>query len=117
LRKNGIIFQIAACLPLPTTTDTLLAQLDSILQQAGFSVSPAADQSFAEDATPARLRLVSDQLGERARFNADDLPVLDHEWCKGGLGASVNCDVEPPVTVRPGDPAWFREAGVERRFL
>jgi hypothetical protein len=29
----------------------------------------------------------------------------------------VNCDVEPPVTVRTGDPARFREAGVERRFL
>ena len=49
--------------------------------------------------------------------NADDLPVFAREWCKGGLKASVNCDVEPPVTFRPGDPEWFREAGVERRFI
>jgi hypothetical protein len=49
--------------------------------------------------------------------NGDDLPVFARGWCKGGLAACVNCGTDPPVEVRPGDPGWFREAGVERRFV
>jgi len=51
------------------------------------------------------------------RSNADDLPIFARKWCRGGLKAIVDCDVEPPVTSRPGDPEWFRDAGVERRFI
>lgn len=161
--------QVAAYWQLPTTTDTLLPRLDSILQAAGFSVCTAADQrpSKGNNRTPTteilgwcRVALGSEkaffslhpsregpwtslQVRSRRRHsvkalenvfqdlidqlqpqevalrlsNADDLPVFARDWCKDGLKASVNCDTEPPVTVRPGDPEWFREVGVERRFV
>jgi hypothetical protein len=49
--------------------------------------------------------------------NADDLPIFAQEWCKGGIGVCVNCDSEPMIEFRPGDPGWFREKGVERRYV
>jgi hypothetical protein len=150
-------------------TDTLLPRLDSILQAAGFSVYPAADQRpskgrnrtqtmeilgwsrvalgsekaffslyFSREGPWISLQVRSRRLQSVRAFesvfrdlvdqlrpqevalrisNADDLPLFARESCKGGLKASVNCDVEPPATFRPGDPEWFREVGVERRFI
>jgi hypothetical protein len=161
--------QISAYWQVPTTTDTLLPRLDSILRDAGFSVCSTADQArngarnrvaAIEILGWARVSLGSEKtffslypsrdgpwisllvrtrrrqsvvvfenvfrdLVEQLRphevalrvSSAFDLPVSAQEWCRGGLCANVNCDVEPPVTVRPGDPEWFREVGVERRFI
>jgi hypothetical protein len=49
--------------------------------------------------------------------NADDIPIFAQQWCQGGLQACVDCDSEPPVVVRPGDPDWVRFAGAEYRFV
>jgi hypothetical protein len=49
--------------------------------------------------------------------NAENSPIFAQEWCKGGLGGCVSCDSSPRIELRPGDPDWFRNVGVERRFV
>lgn len=49
--------------------------------------------------------------------SADNLPILAQECFKGGLTGIVNCDADPAVEYRPGDPEWFHVAGVELRYI
>ena len=49
--------------------------------------------------------------------SADNLPILAQECFKGGLTGILNCDSDPAVEYRPGDPEWFHVAGVELRYI
>ncbi|HEU0121560.1 MAG TPA: hypothetical protein VFQ91_13610 [Bryobacteraceae bacterium] len=49
--------------------------------------------------------------------NVDTLPCLAHSSYRGGITAIVNCNVEPPVELRPGQPGWFEALGIELRYF
>jgi hypothetical protein len=80
------------------------------LQSKVLEPSPFEHLLFAlvENLTPWEAVLCNSSAG--------NLPILAQEYFKGGLAGIVNCDSDPAVEHRPGDPEWFH-AGVELRYI